>query len=303
MEKNKSNQHKKGINKRNLLLATALNLVIALAEAMGGIISGSLALLSDALHNLGDSASTLIAYIASVYASRQPSGKRTFGYKRMEILAALINAFTLISITLFLFYEAYKRFSEPATINTTVMLVVAMIGLLANIYGVILLRKDSGKNINVRAAYIHLLGDSLSSAVVIAGGLIIMLTGITWIDPLITILIGLYILKEALSILMESIKILMQFTPPGLNLDLVKSDLEKYKAVRNVHHMHAWNLTDNQTHFECHIDTAHDMKLSELNSLREEIELMLNEHFGLRHVTIQFEFNSRHNDDGIYEET
>jgi cobalt-zinc-cadmium efflux system protein len=222
MEKHKHPSGQKPVNKKNLLLATALNLVIALAEAMGGFLSGSLALLSDALHNFGDSVSTLIAYIASVYSDKKPSGKRTFGYKRIEILAALINALSLIAITIFLFFEAYKRFLDPSEIKTTIMLVVAMIGLLANVYGVILLRPDSGKNINVRAAYLHLIGDSLSSVVVILGSLLIMFTGIHWIDPLITILIGIYILKEAVSILRETVGILMQNTPPGLNLNAIK---------------------------------------------------------------------------------
>jgi cobalt-zinc-cadmium efflux system protein len=297
-----NHKHPKGnnpVNKKNLLLATALNLVIAIAEAMGGLLSGSLALLSDALHNLGDSISTLIAYIASVYAGKKPTGKRTFGYKRIEILAALINAFSLIAIIIFLFFEAYKRFLEPSEVKTTIMLVVAMIGLLANVYGVLLLRPDSGKNINVRAAYLHLIGDSLSSVVVILGSLLIMFTGIHWIDPLVTILIGLYILKEAFTILRETLGILMQNTPPGLNLHSIKKTLESLPEVRNVHHIHAWNLTDNHCHFECHIDTTLDLKLSELNAVREKIESILNEQFGINHVILQFEYNSKHDPAGI----
>jgi cobalt-zinc-cadmium efflux system protein len=161
------NHHHQPVNEKNLLITTFLNLVITVVEIAGGLLSGSLALLSDALHNLSDTFATFIAYLATLIGKRQATQKKTFGYKRMEILAALFNAVILIVMSVFLLKEAYGRWNDPRPINSLVMLVVGMIGLLANLYAVILLKKDAHKSLNVRAAYIHLIGDSLSSVVVI----------------------------------------------------------------------------------------------------------------------------------------
>ncbi len=281
---------KSEVKTRNLLLATGLNLIISFAELAGGIISGSLALLSDALHNFGDAVATLIAYIATILSKKKTSSKHTFGLKRTEILAALLNSIILIVVSIYLFFEAYKRWKNPVEIDSRIMLIVAMIGLLANIYAVLLLRKDSKKSLNVRAAYIHLIGDSLSSVVVIIGGLMIMFFKIYWVDPLITVLIGIYILKETISILSETITILMQNTPKGLNIKKIKKEIEILEEVENIHHIHAWSLTDSQIYFEAHIDTLNDLRLSDVSTIREKIFRILHEEFNIDHVTLQFEY-------------
>jgi cobalt-zinc-cadmium efflux system protein len=175
------------------------------------------------------------------------------------------------------------------------MLIVAFIGLLANLYAVFLLHKDSKSSINVRAAYLHLIGDSLSSVVVIIGGLAMMFYQIYWIDPLITVLIGLYILKETWSILKESVSILMMDTPERLNLQNIKNEIEGINGIENIHHLHVWSLTDTQCYFEAHIDTSKDLRLSEINNLRSEIEVLLNNNYGIDHVTLQFEYHVKDN--------
>ena len=214
----KRKHHHHPVNEKNLLTATLLNLVITVVEVAGGILSGSLALLSDALHNLSDTFATFIAYMATLIGKREANQKKTFGYKRVEILAALFNAVILIVISAFLMKEAWERWNDPQPINSMIMLLVAMIGLLANVYAVIILRKDAHKSINVRAAYVHLIGDSLSSVVVIIGGVLIQIYKVYWIDPVITVLISIYIIRSGFVILKQSVNILMQSTPDKLDL-------------------------------------------------------------------------------------
>lgn len=295
--------HHHPVNERNLLAATLLNFVITVVEVAGGLLSGSLALLSDALHNLSDTFATFIAYLATIIGKRDANKKKTFGYKRLEILAALFNAVILIVTSIFLLREAYLRWNDPRPINSMIMLVVAMIGLLANLYAVIILKKDAHKSINVRAAYVHLIGDSLSSGLVIIGGLLIQILHLYWIDPLITLLISVYIIREGFVILRESVNILMQSTPDQLDLSKVKKQVEEVDQIRNIHHIHAWMLTDNEIHLEAHIELISDMKLSEVRGIQGEIEELLYHQFQVSHVTLQFEYGSEHSPHIIHKET
>jgi cobalt-zinc-cadmium efflux system protein len=286
--------HHHPVNEKNLLVATLLNLVISIAEFAGGILSGSLALLSDALHNLSDTFATFIAYLATLIGRREANHKKTFGYKRLEILAALLNAVILVVISIFLLMEAYERWQDPKPIKSMIMLVVAMIGLLANLFAVVILKNDAGKSINVRAAYVHLIGDSLSSVLVIIGGILIHIYRIYWIDPLITLLISLYIIREAFVILKESVNILMQSAPDHLDLSKVKREVERIPRVGNLHHLHAWMLTDREIHLEAHVEITEDLQLSELRSIQVEIEDLLHREFSVAHVTLQFEYQTHH---------
>lgn len=281
--------HLHGGSEKNLLIATVLNAVITIAEVIGGIISNSLALLSDALHNLSDTIAVFIAYIANRYSKKPSNEKRTFGYKRVQILAALFNAVVLIVISVYLFYEAYLRLLEPEPIKGLIMLIVATIGLIANLAAVLLLRKDSAKNLNIKAAYIHLLSDTLSSVAVIIGGVLIYLYEWYWLDPIITFLIGIYIIKETWSILKETIDILMQGTPKNIDIKKVQHDLESIDRIANIHHLHIWNLDDQSIHFECHVDLNENMDLKSTESIREQIVRLLEERYSINHVTIQFE--------------
>ncbi len=299
-----SSTKKNPIRRKRLLWATLLNLIITIAEVIGGLLSNSLALLSDALHNLGDTIAVFLAYVANRIAEIKSSPVSTFGYKRVEIIAALLNAVVLIVITIYLFIEAYRRFVEPSEIKGGIMLGVATVGFLANLVAVLLLHADSSSNINVKAAYLHLLGDTLSSIAVIAGGILILFFNLYWIDPLVTIFIGIYILYEAIKIIKESFGILMQTTPRDLDLNNIKTTVEKIKDVKNIHHIHAWKLTDQQVHFEAHIDLSRDIRISEAEKIREQIEEMLVEKYSVHHVTLQLEYGcgdnkSMINDEGL----
>lgn len=287
-------------SERNLLLSTALNFIITVAEIIGGLISNSLALLSDALHNLGDTTAIFIAYIANLISKKDYTDKKTFGYKRIQILAAFFNAVVLIAIILFLFVEAFKRFKNPEPIKGMVMLIVAVIGLIANFVSVLLLHSHSTKNLNIKAAYLHLLGDTVSSVAVIIGGVFIYFFQVNWIDPLITILIGIYLLRETFNVLKQSLDILMQGTPKGLDLLEVKNGLEKIDEIDNIHHVHAWNLTDQEIHFECHIDLKDDLRISQTETVKKKVSRILSENFNITHVTIQYEFNCCDNKEMIH---
>lgn len=276
--------------RKNLLLATLLNLVISVAEMFGGILSGSLALFSDALHNLGDAFSTFIAWMAIRIAGKKSTPARTFGYRRIEILAALLNSVILIGITVYLFFEAVQRLRDPQSIKTGLMMTVAVIGLIANLVAVYILHKDSRSNLNVKAAYLHLIGDSLSSVVVILGAVLIHYFSIYWIDPLITLFIGAYILYEAVKILNETLKILMQNTPASLNLQEIKRSVEQDERIDTIHHIHAWSLTDSRIYFEAHVNLVNDIPISTVDTIRTDLEKVLKNDFDIYHTTLQFEY-------------
>jgi cobalt-zinc-cadmium efflux system protein len=279
-------------NKKKLLFSVLLNAIITLAEFVGGILSNSLALLSDAVHNLSDTLAILISYIAMIIGKKDSTPKNTFGFKRVEILAALFNAVVLIAISIYLFYEAYQRFLNPEPIKGKLMFIVATIGFLGNIISVILLHKDSSHNLNVRSAYMHLIGDTLSSVGVIIGSILIYFWNITWIDPLLTIIIGIVIIKATWGIIKETLEILMQASPENLNLEKIKVELEKHPEINNIHHIHAWSLSDNITHFQCHADLKDNKTIKEVDIIRNELEKILDEKFKINHITIQMEHYS-----------
>lgn len=281
--------HHHEVRSNNLLIATVLNIVIAVAEIIGGIVSNSLSLISDALHNVSDATAVFIAWVAHKISKRPSNQKRTFGYKRIEILAALLNAAVLAGISIYLFYEAALRLIEPQPVKGLIMLVVAAIGFIANLVAVLLLHRDAKKNINFKAAYLHLMGDTLSSVAVIFGGILIYYYDLYWVDPVITILIGLYILKETFGVLKQANDILMQGTPSGIDLEMIRTDLEMIPEISNIHHVHAWNLDDQSIHFECHVDLKADAKLSDTEKLFRKIEILLSEKHHIAHLTIQFE--------------
>ncbi|AIS51473.1 cobalt-zinc-cadmium efflux system protein [Thermoanaerobacter thermohydrosulfuricus] len=278
------------ISKKNLVIAMILNFVITIGEIIGGILSGSLSLISDALHNFSDGISIIVSYIAIKISKKENNEKMTFGYKRAEILAALFNSVVLVVISLYLFKEAYVKFFKPEPIDGVLMIVVAIIGLVANTLSMFLLRENAQKNLNIKSTYIHLLSDALSSLGVVIGGIFIYAYNIYWIDPLLTVLIGAYIIKESFEIIDETIGILMQKTPENINLDIIKKEIEKLPDVKNIHHVHVWQTNDKDIHFECHVNTRDDIKLSQAKLLMDQIETILDETFGIHHVTLQMEY-------------
>ncbi|MEW8958954.1 MAG: cation diffusion facilitator family transporter, partial [Moorella sp. (in: firmicutes)] len=242
------------VNGLNLVLTMLLNLLITAAEIAGGLLAGSLSLVSDALHNLSDAAAVAISLMALRFSRRGATLEKTFGFQRLEILAALFNSAVLIAISLLLFKESATRLLHPQAINSSMMVVVGALGLLANTLAALLLRRDAGKSLNVRSSYLHLFSDALSSVAVVAGGIAIYFWQITWIDPLLTILIGLYVIKESYEIVADTVQILMEGTPKGIKLEEIYTSIKSLPGIRDLHHVHVWQLGDRQINFEGQID-------------------------------------------------
>jgi cobalt-zinc-cadmium efflux system protein len=276
-----------------LIFTIFLNLLITAAQIFGGIISGSLALISDAIHNLSDSISVILAYFAQVLSRKPASQKSTFGYKRAEILAAFINAITLIGISVYLVFEAVDRFLNPQEVNAKWMFWLGLLGLVANGISVLVLEREKHKNLNIKAAYLHLLGDALTSLAVVFGALLIWLYKIHWVDSAVTVLISIYLFVHTLKLLKESVTILMQMTPADLNVDIIRKRLLKIEMLKNIHHIHIWNLTDKLIHFECHLNLKSNLKVSETSKIFESVRKILHDEFDVEHVTIQFEYDSK----------
>ena len=285
---NHSHNHRSETSEKNLFITMALNFFITIAEIIGGFISGSLSLISDALHNFSDGIAIIITYIAMRLSKRPKTFKYTFGLKRAEIIAAIINASTLIIISFFLIKETIDRFSNPSPITGSLMLIVASLGLAANGAETLLLKKGSDDNLNIRAAYFHLLSDAVSSLAVIIGALFIIFYKIYWIDPLLTILISLYILKETYEIVKEALEIVMMSSPDGIDLNELKTTIENIPGIKNIHHVHIWKLNDNDTHFEAHIDVD-NISVRETSEIQKQIEHKLHEKYEINHTTLQFE--------------
>ena len=271
-----------------LAIVVALNFIITIAEVIGGLMSGSLSLLSDALHNFSDGVAIIIAWIAIRLNTLPRSDTHTFGLKRAEVVAAVVNASALVAISVYLFLEAWQRFEHPQPIQGMVMIAVAGIGLLANVLGTSLLHRGSKHNMNLRAAYLHLLSDAVSSVGVILGGLAITFYDIVWIDPLLTILIGLYVLKESLQILWRALGVFMLAAPPQVSLEAVRETMLAVPGVEGIHHLHLWQVSDQDIHLEGHVDVA-DQLLSSTTVIRNAIARALHDQLHINHVTLQIE--------------
>jgi cobalt-zinc-cadmium efflux system protein len=282
-------QHK-DIKGKKLLFSIVLNILITVSQVIGGLISGSLALLSDALHNFSDVISLLISYIADKYSKKEASIKRTFGYKRAEIIAAFVNAATLIIVAFYLVYEAIERFIEPQKIESSLVIWLALLAIAANGLSVLLLKKESKDNMNMRSAYLHLLTDMSASIAVFVGGLLMKYYEWFWVDSTLTILIAIYLLFMGYDLLKSSFKVLMLFTPDELNLEMINESISEIPEIKNVHHIHIWQLNEEEVHMEAHIDFYNDITLSEFDQILIKIEERLFLNFGINHVNIQPEF-------------
>lgn len=279
-------EHLHGIAEERMWAVFALNMAITLAELIGGILSGSMALLSDAIHNLGDALSVATSYVAMLIARRPATERYSFGYKKAEILAAFFNSNMLLFILALALIEALRRLMSPAPINTSTALIVAIIALAANTGSALLLYGHSKHSINVRSVYLHMIGDALSSFTVLLSLLIIYYTGLYVVDPLVSILIALYVAREAVHLLKEAAGILMDSS--SIDLRTVKEILESIPGVRNIHHCHAWRLSDHETALECHIDVDGDLSISSAQSIIIEAKKRL-QALGISHVTLQLE--------------
>jgi len=280
------------LKESRLVISAVLNATTVVVQVTGGIVSGSLSLISDALHNLSDAVALVISFFAVKLVRRENTEESTFGYKRAEILAALFNACVLVVVSVYLFKEAFVRFTHPHPVNSLLMLSVASIGLIANIISVFLLKAHAHEDLNIRAAYVHLFSDFLSSIAVVIGACAIFIYKAYWIDPVLTIMIGIYVLKEGYKIIEESTHILMQRVPKGINLRKIQAHIEGIDGVKDIHHAHLWAVTERDIHFEAHINVSRDMPVSETCLLVKQVEEALKKYFAITHVTLQIEFNS-----------
>jgi cobalt-zinc-cadmium efflux system protein len=285
-----NHSHHHHVEGKNLLFSIVLNMVITVSQIIGGILSGSLALLSDALHNFSDVLSLVFSYVAHKLSRKKASVNQTFGYKRAELIAAFVNAMTLIIVALFLVYGAVERFFNPQHIESGLVIWLSLLGIVANGLSVLLLKKDADKNLNMKSAYLHLLTDMMASVAVLIGGLLMKYLQWFWVDSILTLAIAIYLIIVGLDLLKESTKMLMLFTPKNINVNEVIAEVHKIPGVNKLHHIHLWHLNDDELHLEAHLDCSDDIKMSEFNVLLDKVEHVLFEKFHINHINIQPEY-------------
>lgn len=284
-------------NEKYLWMALALTSAFLVAEVIGGLLTGSLALLSDAAHMLTDASALAISLAAIRIAKRRADTRRTFGYHRFEILAATFNAMMLFGVAIYILYEAYQRLKSPAEIQSSGMLIIAAIGLVVNLISMWLLSSGKNASLNVKGAYLEVWSDMLGSLGVIAGALIIRFTGWTWVDPAIAIAIGLWVLPRTWVLLKESLNILLEGVPEGMDIDKVQSAMRVVPGVVSLHDFHLWALTSGKASLTVHVvyDPSYQVEAMLLPALKE----ILATEFDVYHTTIQFEtIPCEHTQDG-----
>ncbi|HEY33550.1 MAG TPA: cation transporter [Dehalococcoidia bacterium] len=273
---------------RPLLFALLIVLIVMVAEIVGGLLSNSLALLGDAGHMLVDALALSISLIAIWIARRPADTTKTYGYHRVEIMAALTNGVILVLVAIFIFYRAYQRLLEPPEVDSALMMGVAAIGLVANLAGILLLRRASHTSINVKAAFWHILGDTISSLGVIIGGIIIAITGWGIVDPIIAIVIGAIILWGAARLVRESSDILLEAVPGHIQMDEVGQAMMNVSGVRDVHDLHIWTITSGIYALSAHV-LIEDQTVARSAEISRAIEQELARRFQITHTTLQLE--------------
>jgi len=275
---------------KKLFWSVILNLSITLAQTAGGLFANSLSLLSDALHNFSDVLSLIISWFAHKLTHKPANKKRTFGYQRAEIMAAFINAVSLLTISFFLIKEAVERFYTPGTVKAGWVIALGIMSIAINGISVLLLAKDAKNSLNIRSAYLHLFTDMLTSIAVVIGGILVYLWDIRWIDPLLTIIIAVYLIISSWKIVSDALKILMLFTPSDINIEQIKQAVLLFPEIKNIHHIHVWALNDNQSHLEAHLAFSQNLSLAETNAICNSVETHLKANFPVQHITFQAEY-------------
>ena len=272
---------------RVLQLSLAITLLYIVLLVVAGIRAHSLALLSEAGHNLSDFAALLLSLVAVYLQSRPPSSTKTYGYHRAGVLAALVNAISLVIVASFIFYEAFRRLQNPPDVEAGLMIKVAAFGVIMN--GVIaFMLHRSGRDVNIRSAILHEIGDTISTAAVILGGWVILATGQTWIDPALSFAIGGLILWSAFGIVRETLNILLEGTPRGVKLERLEGALRSVEGVNDVHDLHVWSIGSETHALSCHIAIA-DIPPSVSERILRDVKEVLHAEFRIDHTTIQFE--------------
>lgn len=276
-----------GKNKGRLMIVLGLTTVYLIAEVIGGLLTGSLALLADAGHMLTDVFGLALALAAIWFAEKPATPERTYGYYRFEILAALANAVVLIGISLYILYEAYKRFINPPEVQSLGMLIIASIGLAVNLIGIWILRAGSQESLNMKGAYFEVLSDMLTSiGVIIAGAIMVAANGLYWVDPLISAGIGLFILPRTWALLKDAVGVLLEGTPSDVNIENLRQSLGKVEGVAGVHDLHVWSITSGMNAMSCHVVLADGATCEEVLTLVHD---QCSNGYKISHVTVQTE--------------
>ncbi|MGB9787664.1 MAG: cation diffusion facilitator family transporter [Dictyoglomus turgidum] len=274
---------------KRILGAMFLNLFMALLEVLGGVFSGSLALISDALHNINDFFALLISYLAEIISKNKKSNlNHTFGFRRVEILAALLNGVLLLGVFLFLIIEAFGRIKSPKEVEGIQTVIIGVIGLVGNILGASLLHEDSHHNLNIKGAFLHLLSDAISSVGVIIGALFIIFYRLYVADTIMSLLIAGFILYSSVDLIKETIHILMEGTPKGLNINEIQKILCQISGVKDIHHIHVWQISTKDYLFSAHV-VVEDQKISEAQKIISQVKQALKDKFNIHHSTIEIE--------------
>lgn len=281
-------QSTRGSLQRPLLIALVITVTVMVAEFVGGLMANSLALLSDAGHMLADVLALLLSILAFRFSSKPPTNKTTFGFYRLEIFAAQINGATLVFLSLFISYEAYLRLIHPEPVKSVLMMIIAVVGLLANMAGVLVLHKSSRENLNVKAAFLHIVGDLISSVGVIVGGIVIYVTGWFVVDPILSLMIGLIILKGAYGVVKETAAVLLEAVPKHINIEKLVQEVEAMEGVESFHDVHVWTITSGLYALSGHVQIK-DQRVSENAHITERIREYLAQHYHINHTTLQFE--------------
>ncbi|MEB2282774.1 cation diffusion facilitator family transporter [Lysinibacillus xylanilyticus] len=295
-----SHDHTHGANKKVLIVSFIIITSYMIVEAIGGYLTNSLALLSDAGHMLSDSISLAIALLAFIVGEKAASYSKTYGYKRFEILAAVLNGVTLILIALFIFYEAIERFANPPEVATTGMLVISTIGLLINILvaWIMMRGSDTKDNLNMRGAYLHVLSDMLGSVGAIVAALLIMFFGWGWVDPLASVIVAALVLRSGYYVTKAAVHVLMEGTPSNVDVEEIVQTIVKTNGVHSIHDLHIWTITSGTNALSCHAVVDDQLKIADGEHILREIEHNL-EHKGIKHVTIQLETVAHKHDQSI----
>jgi cobalt-zinc-cadmium efflux system protein len=278
-------------NQRILVAALLITILIFAVELVGGFYSGSLALSADAGHMLTDAMALTLALLAAIFAALPANKKNTFGFYRLEILSALFNGALLTLISLFIFYEAYQRFAHPAAIDSNLMLLVATIGLLANIGAAVILAGASRENMNVRGAFLHVVSDAVSSVGVIVGGVMIHYARWYYADPVISIFIGALILRGALRLVFEAVNVLLEAAPPGVSVAEVAAAIKTVKGVEDLHDLHIWTISSGLNAISAHL-VIDDAAAQRAAGILQEVKQLLKDKYQLNHCTFQTECES-----------
>jgi cobalt-zinc-cadmium efflux system protein len=284
-----------GVSDWRLMIAVVLNQILTVAEFLAGVISGSVALVSDAVHNFNDANALLIAYIARRISRKSSNQQYTFGYRRAEMIGAMINLTLLGGIGVYLVYEAVWRFFDPQPILGWLMAGASIIALIIDVATAWLLWSMSHGSLNVRAAFIHNLVDALGSLAVLVGALAIIYLDWTWVDPTLTLLIAGYILYQVYQMLPKAARVLMEGAPENLDFDALVRKLELIDGVESIHHLHIWELDANHNALEAHVVVSH-ADLMDIESMKMKIKHMLADEFNVHHSTLEFEIRGTETD-------